>query len=64
MLSGVDAAAIGEVTGLQQMIGKPTDLAALLALRQWGEKYGLGVASNPVLVDRRDRLPVRPIAIV
>src|SRR5258706_6738517 len=26
-------------------------LPALLALRQWGEKYGLGVASNPVLTD-------------
>jgi DNA-binding HxlR family transcriptional regulator len=38
-------------------------LPALLALRQWGEKYGLGVASNPVLVDRRDGLPIGPITI-
>ena len=38
-------------------------LPALLALRQWGEKYGLGVASNPVLVDRFNRLPVRPVAL-
>ena len=38
-------------------------LPAMLALRQWGEKYGLGVPSNPVLVDKRDRLPIAPIAI-
>jgi DNA-binding HxlR family transcriptional regulator len=38
-------------------------LPALLALRNWGEKYGLGVASNPVLVDRQDRQPVRPITV-
>ncbi len=38
-------------------------LPALLALRQWGEKYGLGVASNPVLTDRRDGQPIEPIAI-
>ena len=38
-------------------------LPALLALRQWGEKYGLGVPSNPVLVDKRDHLPIAPIRI-
>lgn len=38
-------------------------LPAMLALRQWGEKYGLGVPSNPVLVDKRDRLPIALIAI-
>jgi DNA-binding HxlR family transcriptional regulator len=38
-------------------------LPTLLALRQWGEKYGLGVASNPVLADRRDGLPIGPIVI-
>ena len=38
-------------------------LPAMLALRQWGEKYGLGVPSNPVLVDRRDCLPIDKIAI-
>jgi len=38
-------------------------LPAMLALRQWGEKYGLGVASNPVLVDRRDHLPIGRIEI-
>ena len=38
-------------------------LPALLALRQWGEKHGLGVPSNPVLADRRDGQPIAPIAI-
>lgn len=38
-------------------------LPALLALREWGEKYGLGVPSNPVLIDRRDRRPIAPITI-
>jgi DNA-binding HxlR family transcriptional regulator len=38
-------------------------LPAMLALRQWGEKYGLGVPSNPVLVDKLDHLPIAPICI-
>lgn len=38
-------------------------LPAMLSLRQWGEKYGLGVPSNPMLVDRRDRRPIRPMGI-
>lgn len=38
-------------------------LPAMLALRQWGEKYGLGVPSNPVLVDKRDRLPIALMCI-
>ena len=38
-------------------------LPAMLALRQWGEKYGLGVPSNPVLVDKQDGLPIGPIAM-
>jgi DNA-binding HxlR family transcriptional regulator len=38
-------------------------LPALLALRQWGEKHGLGVPSNPVLCDARDGQPIAPIAI-
>jgi DNA-binding HxlR family transcriptional regulator len=38
-------------------------LPAMLALRQWGERYGLGVPSNPVLVDRRDRRPIGTIGI-
>ena len=38
-------------------------LPALLALRQWGEKYGEGVAPDPLIVDIRDRRPIAPIAI-
>ena len=38
-------------------------LPAMLALRQWGEQYGLGVTANLVLVDARDRLPIRKIGI-
>ena len=38
-------------------------LPAMLALRQWGEKYGLGAPSNPVLVDRQDHLPIAAICI-
>ena len=38
-------------------------LPAMLALRQWGEKYELGVPSNPVLVDRRDCQPIGQITI-
>ncbi|WP_296677101.1 helix-turn-helix domain-containing protein [Novosphingobium sp.] len=38
-------------------------LPAMLALRQWGEKYGEGVPSNPVLCDVRDGLPIGAINI-
>jgi DNA-binding HxlR family transcriptional regulator len=38
-------------------------LPAMLALRQWGEKYGCGVPNNPVLCDERDGLPIDPIGI-
>ncbi|TMJ17532.1 MAG: helix-turn-helix transcriptional regulator [Alphaproteobacteria bacterium] len=38
-------------------------LPALIALRQWGEKWISGVPSNPVLVDRRSRLPVASLAV-
>lgn len=38
-------------------------LPAMLALRQWGEKYGCGVPSNPVLCDARDGMPIAPIQI-
>jgi DNA-binding HxlR family transcriptional regulator len=38
-------------------------LPAMLALRQWGEKYGTGVPSNPVLVDKRDRKPIARIRL-
>ena len=47
-----------------RLTGKGEDLLpALLALRQWGEKYSLGVPSNPVLADRRDNLAIAPIRI-
>ena len=38
-------------------------LPAMLALRQWGEKWELGTPSNPVLCDDRDGRPSAPIAI-
>lgn len=47
-----------------QLTEKGVDLLpSMLALRQWGEKYGTGVPSNPVLVDTRDRMPIGPIQI-
>ncbi len=40
-------------------------LPAMLALRQWGQKYVEGfVATDPVLVDQRDRMPVGPVCIL
>lgn len=38
-------------------------LPAMIALRQWGERWGDGGLSNPVLCDERDRLPVRQVEI-
>jgi len=38
-------------------------LPVMLALRQWGEKWEMGVPSTPVLVDDRDRRPIRAIGI-
>ena len=38
-------------------------LPVLIALRQWGERWVSGVPSNPVLVDRLNRLPVEQIAV-
>lgn len=38
-------------------------LPAMLVLRQWGEKYGGGVPSNPVLCDERDGQPIAQIGI-
>ena len=47
-----------------RLTAKGSDLLpAMLALRQWGEKYTMNVPSNPVLVDARDREPIAPIAI-
>lgn len=38
-------------------------LPTMIALRQWGEKWALGVPSNPVLCDERDGRPIQPIAL-
>jgi DNA-binding HxlR family transcriptional regulator len=35
----------------------------MIALRQWGEKWGCGTPSCQVLADQRDRLPIRRITI-
>ncbi|MEM6826847.1 MAG: helix-turn-helix domain-containing protein [Pseudomonadota bacterium] len=40
-------------------------LPAMVALRQWGQKYGSEfVSEDPVLVDERDRLPVGPVSML
>ena len=39
-------------------------LPAMLALRQWGQKYGTEMIENPVLVDQYDRLPIGPVSIL
>ena len=39
-------------------------LPAMVALRQWGQKYGTEVVENPVLADERDRLPIGPVSIL
>lgn len=39
-------------------------LPAMVALRQWGQRYGTDLQENPVLVDERDRLPVGPVSII
>ena len=38
-------------------------LPAMLALRQWGMKYGHEIIENPVLVDARDRMPIGPVVV-
>lgn len=38
-------------------------LPTMVALRQWGEQWGSGVPSTPVLVDQRDHQPIRPVTI-
>lgn len=35
----------------------------MIALRQWGEKWGCAPPSCQILADRRDGQPIRPIAI-
>lgn len=39
-------------------------LPVLVSLRQWGERWGSGGPANPVLVDARDRQPVRPVQVI
>ena len=39
-------------------------LPAMLALRQWGLKYTGEMFENPVLVDKRDRLPIGPVVVL
>ncbi len=39
-------------------------LPALLALRQWGEKYTMETPCDPVLVDSRDWQPIGEIAVL
>ena len=39
-------------------------LPAMLALRQWGMKYGGEVIENPVLVDDRDRMPIGRVSML
>ena len=39
-------------------------LPAMIALRQWGQKYGDERPENPILVDERDRLPIGPTSIL
>ena len=39
-------------------------LPAMIALRQWGQKYGAEVFEDPVLVDEEDRLPIGPVSIL
>ena len=38
-------------------------LPAMIALRQWGERWETCTPSNPVLCDERDRRAIKPISI-
>lgn len=39
-------------------------LPVVVGLRQWGERWGSGIPSTPVLVDKRSEQPIRPIRIL
>jgi DNA-binding HxlR family transcriptional regulator len=39
-------------------------LPTMVALRQWGERWELGGPASPILVDSRDRKPVRPVEVL
>ena len=48
-----------------QLTDKGLDLLpAMVALRQWGQKYGDEIVENPILVDERDRQPIGPTSIL
>ena len=38
-------------------------LPSMLALRQWGERWETGMPAYPILVDKRDRRPIRAIEV-
>jgi DNA-binding HxlR family transcriptional regulator len=38
-------------------------LPAMIALRQWGMRYGDNGLDNPVIVDKRDRRPIGPVTL-
>jgi DNA-binding HxlR family transcriptional regulator len=38
-------------------------LPTMIALRQWGERWETGCPSNPVLVDKRDGMPVSQLRV-
>lgn len=38
-------------------------LPTMVALRQWGERWETGVLATPVLVDERDRRPIRQVEV-
>jgi DNA-binding HxlR family transcriptional regulator len=47
-----------------QLTDKGSDLlVVMVAMRQWGEKWGLGVPSTPVLVDKSDHRPIRSVRL-
>ena len=39
-------------------------LPTMVALRQWGERWETGCPAFPILVDTRDRRPIRQVAVV
>lgn len=48
-----------------RLTGKGMDLLpTMVALRQWGQKYGEGITENPVLVDELDRLPIGQVSML
>lgn len=39
-------------------------LPTMIALRQWGERWETGVPASPILVDARDRKPIRAVEVL